>query len=87
MEYPSTRDISISAGMECEVSRFRHAHSVVVPDIDDLADLNASMRYRLEIDDRRCVTGRTEAVAGSFTLERPRSKTLPDERFNMIRHL
>jgi transposase len=44
-------------GVEGEVGRFRRAHLVPVPDVGDLAELNAYVLTRLQIDDRRRVAG------------------------------
>ncbi len=74
-------------GVEGEVGRFRRTHLVPVPEVDDLAALNAFVLHRLELDDRRRVAGRAETVAESFALEQPRLKPLPDERFDTMRHL
>jgi transposase len=74
-------------GVEGEVGRFRRTHLVPVPRVDDLAELNAYVADRLEIDDRRRVAGRAESVAESFATEQPRLKPLPDEPFDATRLL
>ena len=74
-------------GVEGEVGRFRRNHLVPVPRVDDLDELNAYVRHRLAIDDRRRVAGRGETVAQSFATEQPRLKPLPDEPFDATRLL
>ncbi len=75
-------------GVEGEVGRFRRWHLVPVPEVTDLAELNAYVQQRLEIDDRRRVTGRAVTIAETFeTVERASLKPLPDERFDTMRRL
>ena len=75
-------------GVEGEVGRFRRWHLVPVPDVADLAELNAYVQARLQIDDRRRVTGRAVTIGETFeSLERSALKPLPDERFDTMRLL
>lgn len=74
-------------GVEGEVGRFRRAHMVPVPNVESLAQLNAYVRERLEIDDQRRVTGRIETVAESFAVEQAALRPLPAERFDTTREV
>jgi hypothetical protein len=75
-------------GVEGEVGRFRRWHLVPVPDVADLAELNTYVRQRLQVDDRRRVTGRAATIGETFeTVERAALKPLPDERFDTMRSL
>ncbi|MGH2655022.1 MAG: Mu transposase domain-containing protein, partial [Actinomycetota bacterium] len=75
-------------GVEGEVGRFRRWHLVPVPDVADLEELNAYVRARLQIDDRRRVTGRAITIGETFdTVERAALKPLPGERFDTMRSL
>lgn len=75
-------------GVEGEVGRFRRWHLVPVPNVADLAELNAYVRQRLDVDDRRRVTGRAATIGETFdTVERGALKPLPDERFDTMRIL
>lgn len=74
-------------GVEGEVGRFRRAHLVPVPEVADLDELNAYVAGRLEIDDRRRVSGRSMTVGEAFVAEQPALKPLADERFDTMRSL
>lgn len=75
-------------GVEGEVGRFRRWHLVPVPDVADLAELNTYVRARLQIDDRRRVTGRAITIGETFdTIEKVTLKPLPDVRFDTMRSL
>jgi transposase len=74
-------------GVEGEVGRFRRTHLVPVPEVADLEELNAYVARRLEIDDRRRVTGRTTTIAEAFEAEQPTLKPLPAVRFDTMRSL
>jgi transposase len=74
-------------GVEGEVGRFRRAHLVPVPDVADLDELNAYVWRRLEIDDRRRVTGRAVTIAEAFAAEQPALAALPDVPFDTMRSL
>jgi transposase len=74
-------------GVEGEVGRFRRTHLVPVPEVADLAELNAYVARRLEIDDRRRVAGRAVTVAQAFEDEQPALKPLAEVRFDTARVL
>lgn len=74
-------------GVEGEVGRFRRTHLVPLPRVGSLAELNAYVRARLEIDDQRRVAGRTATVAESFAVEQAALRPLPGERFDTMRQL
>jgi len=74
-------------GVEGEVGRFRRAHLVPVPDVGDLAELNAYVLTRLQIDDRRRVAGRAVTIAEAFKAERGDLKGLPEIPFDTMRSL
>jgi transposase len=74
-------------GVEGEVGRFRRTHLVPVPEVADLDELNAYVAARLEIDDRRRVTGRAMTGGEAFEAEHPALRALPVERFDTMRTL
>ena len=75
-------------GVEGEVGRFRRWHLVPVPAVADLGELNGYIQDRLQVDDRRRVSGRAITIGEMFeTIERAALKPLPDERFDSMRSL
>jgi hypothetical protein len=76
-------------GVEGEVGRFRRWHLVPVPPwpISPSSTPTCGIA-RLQIDDRRRVTGRAVTIGETFeTIERSALKPLPDERFDTMRLL
>lgn len=74
-------------GVEGEVGRFRRTHLVPLPQVGSLAELNAYVRDRLEIDDQRRVAGRGQTVAESFAGEQAALSPVPAERFDTTREV
>ncbi len=66
-------------GVEGEVGRFRRNHLVPVPEVADLAELNALIRAGCEADLQRTIVGRSEAVGQALARERPLLRALPAE--------
>jgi transposase len=69
-------------GIEGEVGRFRRAHLVPVPQVADLAELNALLLAGCEADLRRRIVGRDVTVGEAFKQERPLLRALPGEPFD-----
>jgi hypothetical protein len=69
-------------GIEGEVGRFRRTHLVPVPEVADLAELNAVLLAGCEADLRRRIVGRGMTVGEAWRIERPRLRPLPDESFD-----
>jgi transposase len=69
-------------GVEGEVGRFRRNHLVPVPEVADLAELNALLLAGCEIDLKRRIVGRDVTVAEALQLERPLLRGLPAEPFD-----
>ncbi len=69
-------------GVEGEVGRFRRNHLVPVPEVADLAALNALIRDGCEADLARTITGRGETVGEALARERPQLRPLPAESFD-----
>jgi transposase len=69
-------------GVEGEVGRFRRNHLVPVPDLADLAELNALLLAGCEADLARRITGHAGTIAEAWAIERPRLQTLPAEAFD-----
>jgi transposase len=74
-------------GVEGEVGRFRRTHLVPVPEVATLDELNLYVWRRLEIDDRRRVTGRAVTIAEAFEAEQAALKALPEIRFDTMRSM
>jgi transposase len=70
-------------GVEGEVGRFRRNHLVPVPEVADLAELNALIRAGCETDLHRTITGRAETVGEALARERPLLRPLPAEPFEV----
>jgi transposase len=66
-------------GVEGEVGRFRRNHLVPVPELADLAELNARIRAGCEVDLGRTIVGRSETVGEALARERPLLRPLPAE--------
>lgn len=69
-------------GVEGEVGRFRRNHLVPVPDLADLAALNARLAAACELDLGRTITGRRETVGEALAREAPLLRKLPAEPFD-----
>ena len=66
-------------GVEGEVGRFRRNQLVPVPEVADLAELNALIRTGCEADLGRTIVGRSETVGEALARERPLLRPLPSE--------
>ena len=69
-------------GVEGEVGRFRRNHLVPVPNLADLAELNARLVAACELDLRRTIAGRRETVGEALGREAPLLRALPAEPFD-----
>ena len=69
-------------GVEGEVGRFRRNHLVPVPEIADLAELNARLAAAFSLDLRRTIRGRRETVGEALEWEAPLLRPLPAEPFD-----
>ncbi len=68
--------------MEGAGGRFRRAHLVPVPEVDNLAELNARLAVADAAEDARHIDGRVESVGAGFAAEAPLLAALPSERFD-----
>jgi transposase len=66
-------------GVEGEVGRFRRNHLVPVPEVTDLAELNALIQAGCEADLQRTIVGRSETVGEALERERPLLRAVPTE--------
>ncbi len=69
-------------GVEGEVGRHRRNHLVPVPQVADLAELNAMLLAGCEADLGRRIDGRAETVGEAWATERPLLLALPAESFD-----
>jgi transposase len=69
-------------GVEGEVGRFRRRHLVPVPEVTDLAELDALFAAADRADDGRRIEGRRETVGQAFAAERAHLRPLPAEPFD-----
>jgi transposase len=69
-------------GVEGEVGRFRRSHLVPVPEVADLAELNALLLAGCEADLGRRIVGRELTVGEAWAVERPLLRPLPAEPFD-----
>jgi transposase len=69
-------------GVEGEVGRYRRNHLVPVPQLADLAELNAMLLAGCEQDLARRIDGRAVTVGQAWALERPLLLMLPAEPFD-----
>jgi transposase len=69
-------------GVEGEVGRFRRNHLVPVPEVADLAELNAMLRAACEADLGRRIAGREQTIGAMLAAEHPALRPLPAERFD-----
>jgi Mu transposase-like protein len=68
--------------VEGEVGRYRRNHLVPVPQLRDLAELNAMLLAGCEQDLARRIDGRSVTVGQAWAVERPLLLTLPADRFD-----
>ena len=69
-------------GVEGEVGCFRRNHLVPVPDLADLAELNARLAAASAADLGRTIAGRRETVGEALGREGPLLRALPEEPFD-----
>ena len=69
-------------GVEGEVGRYRRNHLVPVPELRDLAELNAMLLAGCEQDLGRRIDGRPVTVGQAWAVERPLLLALPAEPFD-----
>jgi transposase len=69
-------------GVEGEVGRFRRNHLVPVPELADLAELNARLLAACNLDLGRTIAGRRETVGEALAREAPLLRPLPAEPFD-----
>ncbi|MHB1951861.1 MAG: IS21 family transposase [Acidiferrobacteraceae bacterium] len=69
-------------GVEGEVGRYRRNHLVPVPELRDLAELNALLLAGCEADLGRRIDGRAVTVREAWATERPLLRALPGEPFD-----
>ncbi len=69
-------------GVEGEVGRFRRRHLVPVPNVADMAELNALLTAGDVIDDDRHIARRPETVGEAAAAEAPSLRALPEEAFD-----
>ena len=69
-------------GVEGEVGRYRRNHLVPVPQLRDLAELNAMLLAGCEQDLARRIDGRPVTVGQAWAVERPLLLTLPADPFD-----
>ncbi len=69
-------------GVEGEVGRYRRNHLVPVPELRDLAELNALLLAGCEQDLGRRIDGRSVTVREAWATERPLLRGLPAEAFD-----
>ncbi len=66
-------------GVEGQIGWFRRNHLVPVPEVDSIAELNATIDWWDIADDARRVGARANAIGELFAVEAPLLKPLPDE--------
>jgi transposase len=69
-------------GVEGEVGRFRRNHLVPVPEVADLAELNALLLAGCEADLERRIDGRPVTVGEAWAVQRPALRELPGEPYD-----
>jgi transposase len=69
-------------GVEGEVGRHRRNHLVPIPQVADLAELNAMLLVGCESDLQRRIDGRAGTVGEAWATERPLLLALPAEPFD-----
>jgi transposase len=79
---PGLKGAHEKGGVEGEVGRYRRNHLVPVPDLRDLAELNALLLAGCEQDLGRRIDGRSVTVGEAWAVERPLLRDLPAERFD-----
>jgi hypothetical protein len=79
---PGIKGAHEKGGIEGEVGRFRRNHLVPVPEVADLAELNALLLGGCESDLGRRIVGRDVTVGEAFAQEGPLLRPLPGEPFD-----
>lgn len=78
---PGVEGAHEKGGVEGEGGRFRRAHTVPMPKVDTLAQLNAYFARCDAKDDYRRVGQRTDTVGDDLAVEQPLLRALPTEAF------
>jgi transposase len=71
-------------GVENEVGTFRRNHWVPVPQVRDLADLNAQLLQACREDEGRVIAGHEQTVGSGLLIERPQLLPLAEEDFDLV---
>lgn len=67
--------------VEGQIGWFRRNHLVPVPELDSLAELNATIDKWDADDESRRIGARPHTIGEHFAIDRPLLKPLPDEPF------
>ena len=78
---PGVEGAHEKGGVEGEGGRFRRTHTVPMPKVDTLAELNGYFARCDAKDDHRRVGQRTATVGDDFAVEQPLLRALPSEPF------
>lgn len=78
---PGVEGAHEKGGVEGEGGRFRRNHLVPVPEVDSLAELNATLASIDEAEDQRRINGRLTTIGQDFAIEAPLLRSLPNESF------
>ncbi|WP_081684176.1 IS21 family transposase [Granulicoccus phenolivorans] len=78
---PGVEGAHEKGGVEGEGGRFRRTHTVPMPKVETLAELNAYLAKCDAKDDHRRVGQRTKTVGDDFAVEQPLLRPLPVEPF------
>ncbi|MGI5132489.1 IS21 family transposase [Pseudonocardia sp. CA-107938] len=79
---PGVEGAHEKGGVEGDGGRFRRTHLVPVPEVADLAELNARLIAADAAEDQRRIDGRRLSVGAAFAAEAPLLLALPGERFD-----
>lgn len=79
---PGIKGAHEKGGVECGVGRFRRAHLVPVPSIEDLDELNQRLLAACYKDEERRIHGQTESVRIRWQQEQHKLQSLPNDEFD-----
>jgi transposase len=74
---PGLQGAPEKGGVENGGGRFRRTHLVPVPQVADIAALNALLRQACRLDDQRHPSGRWQTIAAAWQSEQPQLRPLP----------
>ena len=85
--HPGIEGAHEKGGVEGDIGWFRRNHLVPVPEAASLAELNEMIAAYDHADLSRVIEGRRATIGADFAAEAPHLQPVPDEEFDVARHV